>query len=135
GEIPGELLEEAARMWEALEASMLRRVLLHGDLHHGNLLTGPHGPTVIDPMGVMGDPAFEVYPLLVNPRHAPPEDRVRLLDSRLAIVEAVTGLPLDRLRGWGFCGAVLSACWDAMDGNPPEPGSLAVAEALRRGSP
>jgi streptomycin 6-kinase len=34
-------------------------VLLHGDMHPGNVLRGPHGPVAIDPRAYAGDPAFD----------------------------------------------------------------------------
>ncbi len=34
-------------------------VLLHGDMHPGNVLQGPHGPKAIDPQACVGDPAFD----------------------------------------------------------------------------
>ncbi|MCP2244412.1 aminoglycoside phosphotransferase family protein [Lentzea aerocolonigenes] len=34
-------------------------VLLHGDMHPGNVLQGPHGPVAIDPRAHAGDPAFD----------------------------------------------------------------------------
>lgn len=37
----------------------VKPVLLHGDMHPGNVLQGPHGPTAIDPRACAGDPAFD----------------------------------------------------------------------------
>ncbi|MDX8030484.1 aminoglycoside phosphotransferase family protein [Lentzea sp. BCCO 10_0856] len=34
-------------------------VLLHGDMHPGNVLQGPHGPKAIDPRACIGDPAVD----------------------------------------------------------------------------
>ncbi|HEX7305030.1 aminoglycoside phosphotransferase family protein [Lentzea sp.] len=34
-------------------------VLLHGDMHPGNVLQGPDGPKAIDPRACVGDPAFD----------------------------------------------------------------------------
>jgi streptomycin 6-kinase len=34
-------------------------VLLHGDMHPGNVLQGPDGPKAIDPRACAGDPAFD----------------------------------------------------------------------------
>ncbi|WP_329791738.1 aminoglycoside phosphotransferase family protein [Lentzea sp. DG1S-22] len=34
-------------------------VLLHGDMHPGNVLQGPHGPRAIDPRACVGDPAVD----------------------------------------------------------------------------
>lgn len=37
----------------------IKPVLLHGDMHPGNVLQGPHGPVAIDPRAHAGDPAFD----------------------------------------------------------------------------
>ncbi|MFS8099129.1 aminoglycoside phosphotransferase family protein [Lentzea alba] len=42
-----------------LAADDVRPVLLHGDMHPGNVLQGPHGPIAIDPQPCAGDPAFD----------------------------------------------------------------------------
>jgi streptomycin 6-kinase len=40
---------------------------LHGDLHHGNILRGENGWVVIDPKGLVGDPAYEPVAFMRNP--------------------------------------------------------------------
>jgi streptomycin 6-kinase len=42
-----------------LAAHDVTPVLLHGDIHTGNVLQGPHGPKAIDPQACVGDPAFD----------------------------------------------------------------------------
>ncbi|MDT7790213.1 MAG: streptomycin 6-kinase [Pseudonocardiales bacterium] len=42
----------------------VKRVLLHGDMHEGNVLQGPHGPIAIDPQACVGDPAFDFMDLV-----------------------------------------------------------------------
>jgi streptomycin 6-kinase len=37
----------------------VKPVLLHGDMHPGNVLQGAHGPQAIDPRAYAGDPAFD----------------------------------------------------------------------------
>ncbi|MET9633293.1 aminoglycoside phosphotransferase family protein [Lentzea sp. NPDC006480] len=37
----------------------VKPVLLHGDMHPGNVLQGPHGPVAIDPRACVGDPASD----------------------------------------------------------------------------
>jgi len=40
------------------------RLLLHGDMHHENILLGKDGHCAIDPLGVIGDPVFDI-PLFI----------------------------------------------------------------------
>ena len=43
-------------------------MLIHGDLHHYNILiVGKYSWLAIDPKGVIGPAAYEVGPLLMNP--------------------------------------------------------------------
>ncbi|MFD4636769.1 aminoglycoside phosphotransferase family protein [Lentzea sp. NPDC058436] len=37
----------------------VKPVLLHGDMHPGNVLQGPRGPVAIDPRACVGDPAVD----------------------------------------------------------------------------
>jgi streptomycin 6-kinase len=43
---------------------------LHGDLHHDNVIGGVGGWRVIDPKGLIGDPAFDVANIFRNPHRA-----------------------------------------------------------------
>lgn len=116
GPLPERLLARA----ESLSRQLLSEdeaVVLHGDLHHSNLLESARGWLAIDPKGVIGPRGYELGPLLMNPRpgflqgHAPrgrSERRVAILSERL-------GLDRDYLRAWGFCHAVLSAWWSLED--------------------
>ena len=42
-------------------------MLLHGDLHHENIMHGPRGWLAIDPKGVLGDPGFDAANMFYNP--------------------------------------------------------------------
>ena len=42
-------------------------MLIHGDLHHYNILLSKDSWLAIDPKGVIGPAAYEVGPLLMNP--------------------------------------------------------------------
>src|SRR5262249_51803507 len=69
GPFPAPLVDIAERLFTELLTSMGRPVLLHGDLHHGNILAAERQPWLaLDPKGVLGEPAYEVGALLRNPR-------------------------------------------------------------------
>ena len=64
---PRGLVDRAANVFVDLCAGA-PRVLLHGDLHHDNILrSGREGWLAIGPFGVFGDPGFEAGALLYNP--------------------------------------------------------------------
>ncbi|WP_367127124.1 aminoglycoside phosphotransferase family protein [Saccharothrix sp. HUAS TT1] len=72
------------------------RVLLHGDLHLGNVLDGGpgRGLVAIDPRPCVGDPCFDVVDYVLDAA-----GREGVAD-RAARVAAVAGLDHDRLREW-----------------------------------
>ena len=58
-DIPDEILAIAKHLRDDLLKSTTKEVLLHGDLHHDNILKNGDNWLVIDPKGFIGDPAFE----------------------------------------------------------------------------
>jgi streptomycin 6-kinase len=116
-----------------LLASAGEPALLHGDLHHGNILAdGPAAWRAIDPKGLVGEPAYEAGALLRNPLPellAWPDPR-RILSRRLDVLAGALGFDRARLRDWGFAQAVLSGWWSFEDhGHGWEP-AIACAELL-----
>src|SRR5690606_25597285 len=70
----------AATTAERLLANQRDRVVLHGDLHHDNVLDfGDRGWLAIDPKGLHGERTFDYVNLLRNP-----EDQTELAVARLA---------------------------------------------------
>jgi streptomycin 6-kinase len=133
GPFPAALVAAAERLFATLDASGSAPVVLHGDLHHGNILAaGPRGWLAIDPKGLVGEPAYETGALLRNPLPwllAQP-DPANVLARRLDILSRELGCDRARLRGWGLAQAVLSAWWSFEDhGHGWEP-AIACAELL-----
>src|SRR5579884_718199 len=68
GPLPARLVTRAEALFADLLASSPAPMLLHGDLHHANILAAGREPWLaIDPKGVVGDPAYEPATLLLNP--------------------------------------------------------------------
>jgi len=115
---PTALLEEAETLFAELNASMAEPVLLHGDLHHENILAAEREPWLaIDPKGVVGDPAYETGALLCNQEsvvlEAPQPGRI--MARRVDQLSDELGIDRARVRGWGLVQAVLSVWWDIED--------------------
>ena len=117
GPLPVRLVEEAEALFDELLASQSEPVLLHGDLHHLNILSARRQPWLaIDPKGVVGEPAYGVAALLHNPvelLEAPRPGSV--LERRVEILTEELGLDRARVRGWGVSQAVLAAYWGLED--------------------
>jgi streptomycin 6-kinase len=115
GPLPLDLVVRAAGLMRELCASAAEPVVLHGDLHHDNILRATREPWLaIDPHGIVGDPGYEVGALLYNPD---PADRdgalTALVPSRVEQLAHELAMPLDRVVAWGFVKAVLSDVWSA----------------------
>jgi streptomycin 6-kinase len=109
------LVEQAEVLFAELIASMGKPVLLHGDLHHFNILTAEREPWLaIDPKGIVGEPAYEVGALLRNPNQAIATNP-KILARRIDQLSAELTIDRARIIGWGLAQAVLSGWWDYED--------------------
>ena len=92
-------------------------VVLHGDLHHGNVLDGgPRGWLAIDPKGLLGERAFEFANLFRNP-----DADLALAPGRMArqadVVVQATRVEAPRLLRWILAYAGLGAAWSLQSGH------------------
>ena len=129
--LPRRLVEKASALFDELCASATEHLVLHGDLHHDNVLRAEREPWLaIDPHGYVGDPGFECAAMLYNPE---PDDRdpalLALAPGRIEQLADGYGIPVDRVRAWGFAYAMLSEVWTAQGGTPGSR-ALDVAEML-----
>ncbi|ACS99028.1 aminoglycoside phosphotransferase family protein [Paenibacillus sp. JDR-2] len=100
-------------------------LLLHGDLHHGNILSSGHGGPgwlAIDPKGVVGEAEYGTIPLLLN--QLPPKGQREVIRRRVELLCGALGLDHARLLAWGFAHAVLSTAWCDEDGVGDIPAGL-----------
>lgn len=133
GKIEKGLLSKAQALFFDLCADNSNDTVLHGDLHHDNILSNGRAFKVIDPHGYAGDPAFECGPMIYNPggEYFPNQNALsQVIDRRLQIM--CETLPFDphRIKAWAFCMTMLSSAWTVQDhGNIPE-FELSVAKIL-----
>jgi streptomycin 6-kinase len=132
GPIPARLFEEAETLFRDLNNSAAEPVLLHGDLHHENILAARRESWLaIDPKGVVGEPAYEVGALLRNPntRFLAWPNLARVMERRIRQLSEELGFERERVRGWGLSQAILAAIWSCEDGDDAAHG-VACAEAI-----
>jgi streptomycin 6-kinase len=123
------MLDQASSIYTELAASQHDRRLLHGDLHHDNILWDEdRGWLAIDPKGVIGEPVYEVGAALRNPT-SEPSVVVTAIARRCDIVAEHFATDRQRVIGWAFAQAVLSAVWSIEDRESPA-FALAVAESF-----
>jgi streptomycin 6-kinase len=133
----GGILRRAADVARALLADPRDVTVLHGDMHHGNILDfGARGWLAIDPKGLVGERGFDFANTFTNP-----DSLIATQPGRLArqatIIAGAAGLDRTRLLRWvlAYCG--LSAAWFLGDGNraaanlPIAVAELAIAELGR----
>jgi streptomycin 6-kinase len=133
GPLDKRLFDRAEGLFAELLASAGEPYLLHGDFHHFNILRAERAPwLVIDPKGVLGEPAYDLGAFLYNPLPDFPwrSDLRRRLARRVDILCERLGLDRQRVLGYGQAQAVLSACWDVGDDIPGWEGTMHVAEEL-----
>lgn len=122
----GGVLEHSAKAARALFAAPQDAAVLHGDIHHGNVLDfGPAGWLAIDPKGLYGERGFDFANILCNPDDASAQAPGRF-PRRIAIISQAAGIERHRLLQWVLAWAGLSATWMIEDGAEPG-GRLALA--------
>jgi streptomycin 6-kinase len=118
--LPRRMVEHAADLFDDLCADAPERLVLHGDLHHDNVLQAEREPWLaIDPHGVVGDPGYDCGAMLYNPKPDRREDDLlKLVPARVEQLADGFGLPVERVVAWGFAAGVLSEVWTAEGGIP-----------------
>jgi streptomycin 6-kinase len=133
GPIPPRIFDEADSLFAELITSQGEPVLLHGDVHHFNILTAQRSPWLaIDPKGIAGEREFDTAQFLLNPwpdllRRPNPK---AILARRIDQFSGELGFDRARIRGWGIANAVLSACWGVKDEEFDHRYDLQCAELL-----
>lgn len=118
----GGILTRCAAVANVLLSSPHDEVVLHGDLHHGNILDfGTRGWLAIDPKGLLGERGFDYANIFTNPDLAEPSRPVAIeperFTQRVNIVSEIARIERQRLLMWivAWCG--LSSVWFLQEGD------------------
>lgn len=133
GPFPKKLVETAEALFRDLLSSMDETILLHGDLHHWNILSADREPWLaIDPKGVLGEPAYEVGAWLRNPfpQILTIDQPEKVIARRLDQFADQLMLARDRMLGWGIAQAVLAAWWSFEEDRDDWDAGLACADIM-----
>jgi len=114
--------------------------VLHGDVHHFNILradqTRPGEQATwlaIDPKGLAGDRCFDLGQFLLNPSSdlsSPDDKSLDQILRRLDIFSDELGLDRQRAQDWAALHSVLQSCWSHEEGREGWRRHVARAEAL-----
>ncbi len=112
-------IARARELKTELLATQSKQVFLHGDFHHGNILSsGTDQWVVIDPAGIRGDPIYDLALYIRNPI----QDLVNLPHATEIIVQRIRDFAsllnydAQRIYDWVYVQTVCSAYWSLEDG-------------------
>jgi len=136
GPFPQALVNQSEAIYRDLLASSAPPALLHGDLHHWNILAAERAPWLaLDPKGLLGEPAYEIGAWLRNRWPDGAQSPVwktalqRQIDLRLGIFHEMLGFDRQRMLAWNMAQAVLSAWWSYEDHHQVKEDMLFFAQA------
>ncbi|MFB5189317.1 aminoglycoside phosphotransferase family protein [Alicyclobacillus fastidiosus] len=125
-------VERASECLAYLVSSTRDRVVLHGDLHHDNILQHRRGGwAVIDPKGIVGDRHFDTIQFLLNYIERD-GDPYTVLTRRIGIISTALRLSARRIAMWGLARGVLEACWTIEDGRTEVHQGVDIAKRFAR---
>jgi streptomycin 6-kinase len=132
GPLAADLVARAEGIFAELLPTQTNAVVLHGDLHHANILSSARdGWLAIDPKGVIGEAAYEAGALLRNPASLfAQHDAARVLQRRCALLAEGLGVERQRIHDWGLAQALLAAVWGLQDSGVLWQPGVACAELL-----
>lgn len=111
----GGVLSLSAKTARELLGAPREVVVLHGDIHHGNILDfGQRGWLAIDPKRLVGERGFDYANLFCNPDYQTATAPARFA-RRLEVVTMAAGLDRKRLVKWILAWAGLSTAWSIND--------------------
>jgi len=102
------ILQKARAYKNELLPKYTRRILLHGDLHHDNILKSRDSYVAIDPKGVIGDPIYDACNMVID------------YEKDTKFIADYFGFDLEDLRKWYFIYVVLAICWGLEDNINPK---------------
>lgn len=126
-------VDRAREIAADLHKNQEANVLLHGDLHHFNVLSAEREPWLaIDPKGVVGVPEYEIGAFLRNPMPgiAVTPNLQAVLGRRVDIFSEMLGVDKQAVISWAFAQAVLSAVWSVDSEADHYPKFLVCADVL-----
>lgn len=132
GPLPEHLVLKAQQYFKDLSASQDTPVLMHGDLHHDNVLSSERdGWLAIDPKGIIAEPCYEVAAMIRNPyeKLKDIQNLEPLLKRRIRILSEELRFDPLRIQRWCIAQCILSAVWN-MEGHKGWEHGIRVAVAL-----
>lgn len=127
-------MKKARDIYLSLSTLYTQKVLLHGDLHHDNILLGKDGGyVIIDPKGVIGDPIFDVPRFILN-EFGEEKDKLtyKKINYIICFLEKNLNIPDNIIRQCLYVKTLMAVCWCIEDGEEYAgfTKDIALAEAI-----
>lgn len=104
------VLNFAMKLYGDLERTQPSSYLLHGDLHHDNILWDRHrGWVAIDPKGLIGEPALQAARFIRNLWGTPPTKK--MLEKRISIISNELNASRRRITSYAYLDFIIGNCW------------------------
>lgn len=115
--IPTNYLKKARELRDRLLQTSTQQILLHGDLHHDNILQNNNNWVIIDPKGVIGEQAYGVSAFIRNPlpELLSSKSIKNIVSNRITKFAKILSLDPMRVQDWCFVQAVLAWTWALED--------------------
>ncbi len=126
GEEISRKMHRACQIGKEMFAKYPERVLLHGDLHHDNILLGSDGYCMIDPKGIIGPEIFDIPRFLLNefgyvsPKEITSHEIKVHLQRIFKLLKEKTGYCVEDMEKLLFMEGILAAVWCMEDGEDAE---------------
>ncbi len=128
---PLEFQNKARGFYEELSSASELKFLIHGDLHHENILSaGRETFLAIDPKGIIGEVGYEIAVFLNNHLWwlASEKNLREKLNDAVQRFSVAFEIELSDLRKWAYAQMVLSAWWTFDENGENWQTDLALAE-------
>ena len=128
---------EAYQIGKELFEKYPDRLLLHGDLHHDNILQNANGEyCIIDPKGIIGPEIFDIPRFILNELYDFDYDKaaeaISHIEMTIQLISDTTGYPIKDITRLFFMETMLANAWCLEDGVPLEALHIKVATELLR---
>lgn len=132
--LPETIIATADQAYQRLQSTREDQILLHGDLHHYNIVKDKKKEWVaIDPSGIIGERGYEVTAFLKNPPNFGQNAQLdQQLKKRIELFSTYLDIDPRRLLLWGQFQSVLAVFWGAEDGTELTKSFIKVATALNK---
>ena len=106
--------------------------LLHGDLHHDNILLNKEGTyTIIDPKGVLGDPIFDLPRFILNEMEDEINEALALkINTVITIISHQLHISPKLIKKLFYIEMSMAECWNVEDGVDAKLVNVLFAERL-----